>query len=248
VETLTCRYVPYAVADGPHNMAADEVLLESAAAGVASVRFYGWSPATLSLGYFQSEQLRHADPHLATLPFVRRPSGGATLIHDREVTYALALPAGPPWQKPGEKVAAWLDRMHTIIAAALHDLGVAAQATPSQAEPFAGLLCFQHLTTGDLVIGRDKVVGSAQRRQRGALLQHGGILLAASPSAPVLPGIRELTGRSLTAAEICAALQSRLARETGWVVVPGHWTPEEKVRIEELVQHKYAQSHWNRKR
>jgi len=248
VETLICRLLPYAVADGPHNMAADEVLLESAAASVASIRFYGWSPATLSLGYFQPEHLRHEDKRLAALPFVRRPSGGATLIHDREVTYALALPAGPPWQSPGEKVAAWLDRMHTIIAAALRDLGVMTRATSGQEEPFRGLLCFQHLTAGDLVIGRDKVVGSAQRRHRGALLQHGGILLAASPHAPVLPGIRELTGRSLTAAEVCAALQNRLARETGWTLTPGDWTPGEQERIAEFVQHKYTQSHWNRKR
>lgn len=48
-----CRHIPYQVADGPHNMAADEVLLESAIAGAASLRFYGWLPATLSLGYFQ---------------------------------------------------------------------------------------------------------------------------------------------------------------------------------------------------
>ena len=86
MEALTCRLLPYAVADGPHNMADDEVLLESATAGVASVRFYGWLPATLSLGYFQPEQIRHADASLARLPFVRRPSGGAALIHDQEVT------------------------------------------------------------------------------------------------------------------------------------------------------------------
>ena len=51
---------------------------------------------------------------------------------------------------------------------------------------FTGLLCFQHLTPGDLLLQGAKVVGSAQRRHRGALLQHGGILLAASPHAPEL--------------------------------------------------------------
>lgn len=248
METLICRLLPYAVADGAHNMAADEVLLESAVAGVASVRFYGWSPATLSLGYFQSEKVRFADTRLAALPFVRRPSGGATLIHDREVTYALVLPAGPPWQKPGVKVSAWLDRMHTIIAAALRDLGIAARTTQGQEEPFRGDLCFQHLTTGDLIIGRDKVVGSAQRRHQGALLQHGGILLAASPHAPVLPGIRELTGGSLTAAEVCTALERRLAEDTGWSLVPGTWTPAEQERIADLVARKYGHNAWNGKR
>lgn len=248
METLTCRLLPFAIADGPHNMAADEALLESAAAGVASLRFYGWSPATLSLGYFQSEKVCLTDARLAALPFVRRPSGGATLIHDRELTYALALPAGPPWQPPGAKVSTWLDRMHAVIAAALRDLGVAARATPGQEEPFRGALCFQHLTAGDLVIGRDKVVGSAQRRHKGALLQHGGILLAASPHAPVLTGIRELTGRSLAAAELGAAIGRRLAQDTGWTLVPGTWTPAEQGRIADLVARKYGQSTWNAKR
>ena len=70
------RLFPYQVADGPHNMAADEVLLEAAVAGVASLRFYGWSEPTVSLGYFQP-RTASAAPCLAGLPWVRRPSGRA---------------------------------------------------------------------------------------------------------------------------------------------------------------------------
>src|SRR5262245_51580642 len=103
-----CRLLPYAIADGPHNMAADEVLLEAAIAGVASLRFYGWSEATVSLGYFQPECRRLDDERLARLPFVRRPSGGDALVHHHEVTYALALPPGRPWHA-GEP---WPRRMH----------------------------------------------------------------------------------------------------------------------------------------
>src|SRR5436190_9111559 len=103
-----CRLLPFAVASGATNMAADEVLLESAAAGVASLRFYGWEQPTLSLGYFQPERLRHQNESLRTLPYVRRPSGGATLVHHHEVTYALALPAAQAWHDGGP----WLRRMH----------------------------------------------------------------------------------------------------------------------------------------
>ena len=73
---LSIRLLPFATADGAHNMAADEVLLESAVAGVASLRFYTWTPATVSLGYFQPVRVRDDDARLAALPFVRRPSGG----------------------------------------------------------------------------------------------------------------------------------------------------------------------------
>src|SRR5262249_54297242 len=103
------RVLPLETADGPTNMAADEVLLEAAVAGSASLRFYTWSEPTLSLGYFQHEALRHTDASLAGLPWVRRPSGGATLVHHHELTYALALPAGFDWQP---KSQSWLCRFH----------------------------------------------------------------------------------------------------------------------------------------
>ncbi len=137
---VTCRLLPLEAMDGPHNMAADEALLESAAAGVASWRFYTWAEPTVSLGYFQPESLRLTDPKLSQLPWVRRPSGGAALIHDQEVTYALALPAGRPWQDG----SSWLLRMHNMICRALAELAVASARSHRQLliEPFTGLLCF----------------------------------------------------------------------------------------------------------
>src|SRR5947208_2769793 len=144
-----CRLLPYTVADGPRHMALDEVLLRSAQSGTASLRFYGWSEPTLSLGYFQSEELRHSDPVLAVLPYVRRPTGGATLVHHHEVTYALALPPGGPWHADGP----WMPRMHGIIAAALAGLGLAGRVVPvgaGDAGRHGDVLCFQQHTPGDL--------------------------------------------------------------------------------------------------
>jgi lipoate-protein ligase A len=231
------------------NMAADQALLETAAQGVASVRFYRWEEATLSLGYFQKSALRLEDENLARLPFVRRPTGGDTLIHHRELTYALALPAGPPFQPASGAGSLWLDRMHAIIAAALLRLGVATCPAPVQkASAFAGFLCFQHRTAGDLLIGHDKVVGSAQRRQRGALLQHGAILLGASPHTPMLPGIRELAGPALDHHVLEAAICSELARQTGWQLIEDEWTQEEKKRMHELAATRYSDPGWNEKR
>src|SRR5262249_20087454 len=97
----TVRLLPLEIADGATNMAADEVLLEGAVAGTAALRFYGWSEPTLSLGYFQPESERHTDAQLSPLPVVRRATGGSALVHDHELTYALALPAGFDWQPKG---------------------------------------------------------------------------------------------------------------------------------------------------
>jgi lipoate-protein ligase A len=240
-----CRLLPFHLADGPWQMAADEALLEAAGRGVASLRFYGWPAATLSLGYFQPASVRRADPLLRELPWVRRPSGGSALVHHHEVTYALALPAGRPWQTK-ESCALC---MHRVIAAGLASLGVDVRlAGPQDERKLGEVLCFLHHTPGDLLLGPAKVAGSAQRKQRGALMQHGGILLSASPFTPALPGIAELSGRQLTAEEVAQAVAGELARATGWELVSGEWAPGELARIDELRAGKYATRHWNEKR
>lgn len=240
-----CRLLPFATADGQHNMAADEALLDSACGGQASLRFYGWSEPTVSLGYFQPHVLLMNDKRLARLPFVRRPTGGDAILHHFELTYALALPAGNQWYGPEP----WLSRMHGIIAEALAGFDVAAQlCTETSPGKFQGLLCFQHLIAGDVVIGESKIAGSAQRKRRGALLQHGSILLTVSAFAPLLPGIRELSGHSLAAPPIRVAVTAAFAGNTGWNLEAGDWTDEEKRRIRELTLARYTQDAWNRKR
>jgi lipoate-protein ligase A len=232
------RLLAYSVADGPHNMATDEVLLDGAD-DTASLRFYGWSEPTVSLGYFQPRGARPAG-----LPYVRRPSGGLMLVHHHELTYCLALPAGASWQG-GES---WLRRMHRAIAAALADLGVPVRPHDPPDRHRDTPLCFRHLTASDLLIEGYKVVGSAQRKQRGALMQHGGILLARSEHTPELPGIRELAGRDLGIEETIAAIRGAFVEETRWQLVAAGWEDGERRRIEGLAREKYARPEWNDRR
>jgi lipoyl(octanoyl) transferase len=240
------RLLPHASADGPTNMAADETLVRSAAGGVASLRLYGWTQATVTLGYFQPAAVRLSDSRLANLPWVRRPSGGATLVHDHEVTYCLALPAGAPWQV-GEP---WMPRMHRIITQALARLDLAGRITPAGDAParHSDVLCFQQHTPGDLLSGMSKVVGSAQRKYHQALMQHGSILLAQSEFTPSLPGIRELTGIELTAAQVQEAIVRAFAAITGWQIEAADWRYGETEMIDNLARDKYASAAWNERR
>lgn len=242
---MFCRLLADSAQDGPHNMAADEVLLQAAVGGVASLRFYHWSEATLSLGYFQEEAVRRQTPQLASLPFVRRLSGGAALVHHHELTYALAVPAGQAWQN-GES---WLCRMHRLLAAALGQCGVRVDSCgkPSAEQPFDPL-CFHQLTAGDLLLGGHKIVGSAQRRRKGALLQHGAILLSASPCTPTLPGIAELTGRLLTFDPLRAAIGTAFQRDTGCILEAAEWSDDELRQISQLADARYRSAGWNCKR
>ena len=242
--TLSCRLLPDADADGPANMADDEVLLRSAASGQPTLRFYGWTEATLSLGYFQPAARRLKDPLLRDLPFVRRPTGGDALVHHHELTYCLAVPA----EQARRSAAPWL-AMHEILATALAEFSVDAHPHVACGEDsFSGFLCFEHFTPGDLIVNGAKVVGSARRKQRDAVLQHGSILLARSPFTPSLSGIRELTGVNLDVSGLRVAIVHHLERRSGWQVEAGAWTEEEQRARVALAAERYATDAWNCKR
>src|SRR5260370_880413 len=190
--TPTIRLLPLAAADGPTNMAADEAVLETASErGVAALRFYTWSEPTVSLGYFQSAAGREQVGELAGLPWVRRSTGGAAIVHHHELTYALALPPGKEWTSAEH----WICRMHHILQVELAVRGVKSHAVICGEEQKLGaVVCFLHQTPGDLLINGSKVAGSAQRKMRGALLQHGSILLQRSEFVPHLAGICDAPG------------------------------------------------------
>ena len=248
MEALSCRLLAWEVGDGPTNMAADEALVRTAAeSGIASLRFYGWRPATLSLGYFQASAARHSEARLAALPFVRRPSGGAALVHDQEITYALAIPPAAMRHSGGP----WMAQMHGIIAQALVASGIPRGLAPVPDGTVVArgkVLCFQQCTPGDLLCDGHKVVGSAQRKYCRALLQHGAILLGTSEHACVLPGLQELTGRRLPVDMVCAAIAHAFSQQTRWQLRPDEWTEQERAVVASLARDKYGSTEWNERR
>ena len=179
-------------------MAVDEVLADSAAElGQCSLRFYQWFAPTLSLGYFQPFALREEHCASAELSIVRRASGGGAIVHDRELTYSLAVPVAHPLVSDAMRL---YNTVHESLIATLAKWKIAAHRNvapsglPPHQEPF---LCFVRRSPGDVMLSSAKICGSAQRRRRGAIVQHGSVLLQRSPAAVELPGIAELTGIQL---------------------------------------------------
>jgi lipoate-protein ligase A len=240
---------PFQTADGPTQMAADEVLLEHAiATGRPALRFYTWERPTLSLGYFQSFADRFGE-----LPVVRRMTGGGAIIHDRELTYGLALPSGATLKEPipahsGGHSVQWVCMIHDVVRAALRVLGVTASAGCSHEFGRGKFLCFEHQTPGDLLLGGHKIGGSAQRRRAGALLQHGSVLLAASPHAPQLLGVRELAGTILDPAGLAEEVTRALVQKTGWTMMPCHWSKDMISWQEQLAADRYRNPGWTERR
>ncbi len=181
---------------GEWNMAVDETLLESAiSAGIATLRFYEWKVPTVSLGYFQKSADFIEDPILSRLPVVRRLSGGGAILHDDELTLSVTLPAS---QKLFRQPHEFYDIIHQPIIQVLNQLGFPVRArgeTLKRAdEP---LLCFQRQDSHDITVLDHKILGSAQRRRRGAILQHGSLVRQSCPLAKSLPGLTDLCDASL---------------------------------------------------
>lgn len=215
--------------DAAWNMGFDEYLLHQAADhNVATLRFYAWTPGTLSLGYFQSHTQRQLHPPSHSAPLVRRASGGGAILHDRELTYSIALPPGHPLARDTEPLyfaahRAIIEVLQQLLRETPGEFQLCDQAvSPPDGEPF---LCFQRRARGDLLFvpaaeplagpvppdRRFKVGGSAQRRHRGAVLQHGSLLVERSPLAPELPGISDLVGQTLAASDLQHSLASTVA-------------------------------------
>lgn len=174
------RVVVHPSAAGAWNMAVDDALLRDEPDGW-TLRFYTWETPTISIGYAQPLQ-RAVDERLARrrhIPLVRRPTGGRAVLHADELTYAIAAPADRGALAGG--VSASYRRIAAGLQAGLRRLGAAVQvertgATPPSAHRGA---CFSARTRYELSVDGRKLVGSAQRRLGGRLLQHGSLLLGA---------------------------------------------------------------------
>jgi len=164
---------------GAWNMAVDEVLLDGVAAGTTppTIRFYGWNPPCLSLGYFQPFDVVDVDGCRALgVDVVRRPTGGRAILHDRELTYSVALPA-PVLGQDGGVLPSYY-RLSLVLQDGLRRLGVPATLAPESARSSAahGPVCFDRPSAHEILLHGRKLVGSAQTRRGGGLLQHGSIL------------------------------------------------------------------------
>jgi lipoate-protein ligase A len=182
---------------GPVNMARDEALLSAShLSSPITLRFYGWSPPTISLGYFQDHaDYRALQAPAGSLPVVRRTTGGGAILHDLEVTYSMVIPIGHALvhAKPNHLYAA----AHRAIIAAV---GHGAQMIRCHQLPPCGesgqrgpFFCFARRHALDVLVpdeagiaGYSKLAGSAQRRTTTAILQHGSIMLDCRyPQQPV---------------------------------------------------------------
>ena len=224
-------------------MAVDELLLEQAVAGRMALRFYGWSEPTLSLGYFQAHADRDSHPPSRTCTLVRRRSGGGAILHDHEITYAFAMPIAARW---GTDAAALVNTLHQATIRLLSNMGCQAELYDGTVTDEA-FLCFCRRARGDVVAGDIKLMGSAQRRRKEALLQHGSLLLARSEYAPSLAGLWDLTPTACST-ELATALANEMLAALDLEGHPNELSNSDIQRVEAINRKRFSAPQWTLRR
>jgi len=249
--------------DGATNMALDEAILQARLQEIAppTLRFFSWDPPTVSLGYGQGldaainvEACRQLGVGL-----VRRPTGGSAIYHDtleREVTYSVVARAGD-FEGSGDLLETyrWIG---AGLTAGLRRLGVAAEMVPVKpSDPSAmPAFCFARTGSYEVEVNGKKLVGSAQRRQSGAFLQHGSVLLGADVArlrvlfpqeGDPLAGmttLEKVLGRRPRFDEVVDAVAAGLRETHGLDLTPGGLTRDEEALMDRLVREKYDTDAW----
>ncbi len=255
------RLIRDGAASGAWNMAVDEAIMlhqSQSSTHAGTLRFYGWNPPCLSLGRFQKwEQMLEGEP-----PFdvVRRPTGGRAVWHQHEITYCAVF---------GEEVLprgctsvagayAWLSRG---FIAGLQKLGVHATLAPAGNDRVQTANCFASATRADFVVDGRKLLGAAQCRQHGVVLQHGSLLLSVEEESwqralgKGAPGSNagdvvtlQMLGVQNSAEEIIDALCAGCEETLKISLLPAVLAEEEASLAACLLEEKYAQPSWNRER
>ncbi|WEA43701.1 lipoate--protein ligase family protein [Priestia aryabhattai] len=261
-----------------YNMALDEALLEWHSKGEIppTIRFYGWNPPTLSIGYFQKaeKEINFDKVKELGLGFVRRPTGGRGVLHDEELTYSVIVSEEYP------NMPKTVTEAYRVISEGLlegfRSLGLEAYfAIPRSEEEKNSLknprssVCFDAPSWYELVVEGRKIAGSAQTRQKGVILQHGSILLEIDedklfsvfnyPNDRVKErmqrafrskavAINAIAGRKISIEEAKEAFYKGFASALNIDLEPYTLSEEEEAYVEELARTKYGSDEWNFKR
>ena len=189
--SVAWRLIEDGPASGSWNMGVDEALLTSAVGGLATLRLYSWDGPWLSLGYGQrcdAERVRACCD--AEVGLVRRATGGRAVLHGCDLTYAIAAPESAM----PHGLRASYELVGEVLLASLAAVGVAATISPArralgpqavaeaggrlaEVADLEGFDCFEVASEDEICLNGAKLAGSAQRRARGALLQHGSLRL-----------------------------------------------------------------------
>jgi lipoate-protein ligase A len=263
------RLLKYRIFSAFENMAIDEAIFRETIAKQKppTLRFFGWHPSAVSIGYFQNvdEEINVERCRAAGVDVVRRMTGGKAVYHRDEVTYSLTA-SGAEKIFPDDIILTY-ELISRGLARGLSMLGISAD--PAGVDGAAlkkktklSSTCFWAPSARELLVGGKKICGSAQVRRSDAFLQHGSMLMtfdASATAALTLPSssetlcrrlrdsvtaINEQLARPGSAEDISDALQKGLSEQLEVEFSEGGLTSSERHLADELLQ-KYTSEAWN---
>lgn len=259
----TWRYVPPAEGSGAFHMAADVAVREAIRAGLAgpTLRFYEWTPPCVTLGKFQPADGNVQLENCARLGFdvVRRPTGGRAILHHHEVTFSIIV-AETDLPEAGGSVMDSYRVLGSALADGLQRLGLPAELVdrkttvrggdPPSMMAAGNPACFAAKARCDLMVAGRKIIGCAQQRKDGIILQQNSLPLSvefplwdkvfhrSDWEAVMRDGMVDLwtaAGRQVVEGDVVAALCAGFAATLGIRLETGVLTAEEERRAWELV-------------
>jgi len=177
------------------NMAIDEAIMIAHREGLVppTIRFYQWSPAAVSLGYFQDLE-KEIDVDVCQdmgIDIVRRPTGGKAVLHDKELTYSFVIRESHPLVN--DSILETYKKISGGMIRGLSYLGITAELVPLREKLKSALsgnevkskishsdiksICFSVPSQYEVQVEDKKIVGSAQVRKKEIVLQHGSLLI-----------------------------------------------------------------------
>ena len=265
------RWLNTGQASGATNMAIDEAILRGTAKGLVppTLRFYAWEPPCLSLGQAQSFSEVDWEACIARgYTVVRRPTGGRAILHTDELTYSVTAPEDEPRVQGG--IVESYRRLSEGLLEGLRLMGVPGieapppeiQTATSASNSSQGPVCFEVPSTYEITVAGKKLVGSAQVRREGVVLQHGtlplvgdiaricDVLISHPDPARVrarAATVESVLGRAISFDEAAQAVAHGMASVLHLELEAGDLIPQERAWAEELRQTKYATDEWNRR-
>ncbi len=247
-ENMDLRLLDTGKSSAAMNMAVDEAVMLS---GKPTLRFYGWEPRAVSIGYFQGigQEVDLEKCAQLGVDVVRRLTGGGAVYHDQELTYSLIVPEGSGLV--ARDVLESYGRICAPIVEGLKSLGLEAEFKP----------------INDILVNGRKISGNAQTRRKGMVLQHGTILLDVDveamfsllrvPSEKLrgkmikaaeerVTSVRAELGQDVTFSRVKEALTKAFRQHSHMrELKQGTLSKEEGEGAEKLAETKYSTKEWN---
>lgn len=268
------RLIDSGACTGPENMAIDEAIMRAHRRGevLPTLRFYGWQPAAVSIGYFQSmvKEIDLDAVHAGGFGYVRRPTGGRMIFHHMELTYSVTIREE---FLPGGVVETYRELSKGLLEG-LRLLGASPELSGGETDPRRAnpeghhTACFDTASAYELTVDGRKIAGSAQTRKDGVILQHGSIMLdtdvdllfrlmrvpeelrsrLASRYRAKATALKEALGRDVSYGEAREMFAQGFAQGLGLTLTSGDLTEAERADANQLLAEKYGNDAWNLKK